>query len=233
MFSSFWNFSGSNQEMFLILIPIILVMAAQALLQANYNKYSRIQNHRGLTGAQVARKILDSNGLSQVEIYQGEGQLSDYFDPTKNLIKLSPEVYGGNSIASLAVAAHEVGHAIQYATKYPIIGFRNKVLPLAMTAGNLAWGVIIIGLFSSFDPFIYIGIGLLLIIALFQLLTLPLEFNASSRALKILEQDNFLDYDEVPKAKRMLNAAAMTYVVALITTIAQILRLILISNRRN
>lgn len=224
-------YGGDTTQLALIIIPIILVMVVQGLLQKNYNKYSRIPNHRGLTGAQVARKILDSQGLSNVEIYQGQGQLSDYFDPTNNLIKLSPEVYGGNSIASLAVAAHEVGHAIQYATKYPVIGLRNKVLPLAMKAGNLAWTVIIIGLIFS-KTLLILGIALLAVIGLFQLLTLPLEFNASSRALKILENENFLDYDEIPKAKRMLNSAAMTYVAALITTIAQILRLVLISNNR-
>lgn len=228
-------FYSSGTQWLLLLIPIGLVLIAQGLLQSRYKKYSKIPNHRGMTGYQVARRILDNNGLSHVEIYQGQGQLSDYFDPTKNIIKLSPEVYGGNSIASLAVAAHEVGHAIQYATKYPVIGLRNKLLPLTITASNLAWIVILLGLFltTTNNTLLYIGIGLLVVIALFQILTLPLEFNASSRALTILETDGFLDYDEVPKAKRMLNAAATTYVVALITTIAEIIRLVLISRSRN
>lgn len=219
-------------EWALIIIPLILVFVVQGLLQRSYKKYSRIQNSRGLTGYQVARSILDGNGLSNVELYQGEGQLSDYFDPTKQLIKLSPDVYNGTSIASLAVAAHECGHAIQYATHYPVIGFRNKVLPLASTASNLAWIVIIIGIIFS-NALLFVGIGLLAIIAIFQILTLPLEFNASSRALRILEEGNYLEYDEVPKARKMLSSAALTYVVALLTTLAQIARLILISNRRN
>lgn len=217
----------------LILIPIVLVLVVQGILQSRYNKYSKMPNNRGLSGYDVARRILDSNGLSNVEIYQGQGQLSDYFDPTKNIIKLSPDVYSGRSIASLAIAAHEVGHAIQYATKYPVIAFRNKLLPLTVTASNLAWVVIFLGLFLSFTNLLYLGIVLLGVIALFQIATLPLEFNASSRALNNLESGSYLDYDEIPKAKRVLNAAAMTYVVALITTIAEILRLILISRSRN
>ena len=216
----------------LILIPIGMVFLAQMLLTANYKKYSKMPNSRGLSGYEVARKILDSNGLSNVEIYQGKGQLSDFFDPTRNIIQLSPDVYQGRSIASLAVAAHEVGHAIQYATNYPMIAIRNKILPASITASNIAWIVIIAGLvmtsFGSVSPLLYLGIGLMVIIALFQVATLPLEFNASSRALQILEGNNYLDYDEVPKAKKVLNSAAMTYVVALIVTIAEILRLLLI-----
>ena len=229
-----YYYGGDSAQWALILIPIVLVLVVQGILQSRYNKYSKMPNNRGMSGYEVARRILDSNGLSNVEIFQGHGQLSDYFDPTKNLIKLSPDVYNGRSIASLAIAAHEVGHAIQYATKYPVIAFRNKMLPLTITASNLAWIVIILGLvFSGFSGLLYLGIGLLGVIALFQILTLPLEFNASSRALANLENGNFLDYDEIPKAKRVLNAAAMTYVVALITTIAEILRLILISKQRN
>lgn len=219
-------------DLFLIIIPIILALVVQGVLQSNYNKYSKIKNHRNLTGYQVARSILDSNGLHNVELYEGHGQLSDYFDPTKQLIKLSPEVFHGNSIASLAIAAHEVGHAVQYATKYPIIAFRNKVLPFASIASNMVWVVIIIGLLFS-AKLLWVGIALLVVIALFQILTLPLEFNASSRALRTLEEGNYLDYDEIPKAKRVLNAAAMTYVVALLTTLIQVVRLVLISQQRD
>ncbi|MDF9866903.1 Zn-dependent membrane protease YugP [Bacilli bacterium PM5-3] len=231
-----YGYGGSDSFYWaLVLIPIILIFLVQGLLQSNYKKYSKMQNHRGLSGYEVARRILDSNGLSNVEIFEGSGQLSDYFDPTKNIIKLSPEVYGGRSIASLAIAAHEVGHAIQYATKYPVIAFRNKLLPLTITASNFAWIIIFLGIFltRSNNFLLYLGIGLMLVVALFQLVTLPLEFNASSRALKNLEDGNYLDYDEIPKAKKVLNSAAMTYVVALITTLAEILRLVLISNRRN
>ncbi|MEG0364293.1 MAG: zinc metallopeptidase [Erysipelotrichales bacterium] len=227
------GFSGIT--LLLIIVPIILVFIVQGMLNGNYNKYSKIRNSRGLTGYQVARMILDSKGLHNVEILQGRGQLSDYFDPTKNIIKLSPDVYNGDSIASLAVAAHEVGHAIQYATKYPVIGLRNKILPLAMASQNLAWAAIFMGLIFGKGNYtlLYIGIGMLCVMMLFQVVTLPLEFNASSRALKILEEDHYLTYEEVPKAKRMLNSAAMTYVVAVITTLAQVIRLVLITQQRN
>lgn len=217
----------------LIIVPIILVLLAQFLVTSNYKKYAKIRNNRNMTGYEVARRILDSNGLQEVQVVQGQGQLSDHFDPTQNVIRLSPDVYGQPSISSLAIAAHEVGHAIQYATKYPVIGFRNRVLPLAITAGNMAWIVIMIGLFTSGTSFLWFGIGLLLVIGVFQLVTLPLEFNASSRALNILETGGYLDYDEIPKAKRVLSAAALTYVVALITTLAEVLRLILIAQARD
>ena len=213
----------------LLLIPMGLVVLAQMALSATYKKYSKIPNSRGLTGEQVARAILDRNGLHDVQIYKGHGQLSDYFDPKNNLIKLSPDVYSGSSIASLAVAAHEVGHAIQYATKYSIIGFRNLVLPMAIGAGNVAWIVIIAAFIFGQTQLLWLGVGLMVVIAIFQLLTLPLEFNASSRALRILEDENFLTYEEVPQARKVLNSAAMTYVVALIVTLAEIARLIIIS----
>lgn len=216
----------------LIIIPIALVLLAQYLVTSNYKKYSKVRNSRNMSGYEVARRILDSNGLYDTEVVEGHGQLSDHFDPTKNVIRLSPDVYSQPSISSLAIAAHEVGHAIQYATKYPVVAFRNKILPLTIVAGNIAWVVIMIGFFAS-NTFLWIGIGLLLVIAIFQIATLPLEFNASSRALTILETNGYLDYEEVPKAKKVLDAAALTYVVALITTLAEILRLVLIAQSRD
>ncbi|MDL2212037.1 zinc metallopeptidase [Erysipelotrichaceae bacterium OttesenSCG-928-M19] len=231
----YYGGSGSGTQWLLIIASVVLMMVVQGVLQRNYKKYSTMRNHRGISGFEVARRILDSNGLTNVQIFEGQGQLSDYFDPTKNIIKLSPEVYSGRSIASLAIAAHEVGHAIQYATKYPVIALRNKILPLAISASNLAWVVIFAGLFltTASNTILYIGIGMLVVVAAFQLITLPLEFNASSRALANLESGNYLDYDELPKAKRVLNSAAMTYVAALITTVIEIIRVVLISRSRD
>lgn len=226
-------FGVDNQFTIMLLIAGMVIMGVvQSYLRSTYAKYSKIQNNRNITGMQVARRILDSNNLQKVEIYQGEGMLSDYFDPTKQLIKLSPEVYNGTSIASLAVAAHEVGHAIQHDQKYPAIGLRNLILPYAIQAGNLAWIVILIG-FIFAPSLLWVGIGLIGITALFQLATLPLEFNASNRAIKILEGDGFLDMDEIEGAKKVLNAAALTYVAALIATLFQLLRLVLIARDRD
>ncbi|MDR3215054.1 MAG: zinc metallopeptidase [Bacilli bacterium] len=224
---------GGSIQWILILIPIILVLLAQSALKRTYAKYSKIYNARNLTGLQAARTILDNQGLHNVQIFQGHGQLSDYYNPDKNIIMLSPDVYSGTSVAALAIAAHEVGHAIQHATKYPVIALRNKLLPVSIVAGNLAWIVIMLGLvFASFSGLLWVGIGMLGIIAVFQVVTLPLEFNASSRALSILESTNLLTYEEVPMAKKVLNYAALTYVVALITTLAQVLRLVLIAVAR-
>lgn len=216
----------------LLLAGVIIMGIVQAYLKSTYAKYSKVRNKRNITGMQVARRILDSHNLKNVEIYQGEGVLSDYFDPTKQLIKLSPEVYNGTSIASLAVAAHEVGHAIQHEQKYPAIGIRNIILPYAIQAGNLAWFAIFIG-FIFAPTFLWIGIGLIGITALFQVATLPLEYNASHRALNILETDGFLDNDEIDGAKKVLNAAALTYVAALLSTVLQLLRLVIIARDRD
>ena len=217
----------------LIIIPIILVMLAQWLVSSNYRKYDTVRNQNNLTGYEVARKILDDNGLYDVQVVQGSGQLSDHYDPTQNVIRLSPDVYSKPSISAVAIASHEAGHALQYAQKYPVIGVRQKVLPLAITAGNLAWIVIMIGIFMSGKTFIWLGIILLLVVGLFQLITLPLEFNASARALKIINNEEYLQPNEVGGAKKVLRSAALTYVVALITTLAEVARLVLISRSRD
>lgn len=220
-------------ELILYLLAIIIMMAAQAGVQGRYRKYSQIRSDRGLSGAEVARKILDSKGLHHVRVEQNPngGVLSDHFDPKQNVVRLSHAVYSDNSIASVAVAAHEVGHAIQYAEGYQAIAVRNTILPFAIVAQNLGWAAIMLGFLSNFDGFIGIGILMLLVIAAFQLITLPVEFNASSRALVILE-NGYLYEDEVRDAKSMLNAAAFTYVAALISTLANILRILMQMNRR-
>ena len=234
-FSSYYSlFNGNGTQILLVIIPIVLIIFSQVMLKRQYAKYSQIKNSRGLTGLEAARRILDSNGLQNVQVFQGQGQLSDYYDPKNNIIKLSPDVYNGCSIAALAIAAHEVGHAIQYAAKYPVIAVRQKILPVSMAAGNLAWVVIMVGLlFSTSSTLIWVGVALLAAVALFQVVTLPLEFNASNRALSNLENLQLLNYSEIPAAKKVLRYAALTYVVALITTLAEILRLVLIARNRN
>lgn len=221
-------------ELLLYLAAIVIMMAAQAGVQGRYRKYSQIRSDRGRSGAEVARKILDSKGLYHVRVEQNpnSGVLSDHFDPKQNVVRLSRAVYMDDSIASVAVAAHEVGHAIQYAEGYRAIAVRNTILPFAIVAQNLGWAAIFLGFMSNFDGFIGIGILMLLIIAAFQLITLPVEFNASKRALVLLESDGYLDEDEVRDAKSMLSAAAFTYVAALIATLANILRILMTVNRR-
>jgi len=219
-------------QMILYFAAVILVIWAQTKVTGVYAHYSRVQSEKHITGAQVARQILDSHGLHHVEVQMSQnGVLSDHFDPRSNVVNLSPKVYNEDSIASVAVAAHEVGHAIQFAENYSFIGIRNKLLPVAIVSGNLGWFVIIIGLISRFMPIFYLGLAMLGMIALFQLVTLPVEFDASGRALAILRNDGYLSEDEGADAKSMLRAAAFTYVAALLATLMQILRLVMMTQR--
>jgi len=218
----------------LYIAAIVLVMWSQSKVQGAYKHFSTVRTENHLTGAAVARQILDSNGLSDVQVQVSQnGVLSDHFDPRTNIVNLSPKVYNEDSIASVAVAAHEVGHAIQFAENYSFIGIRNKLLPVAIVSGNLAWFVIVAGLVLQLPAIIYAGIAMLGVIALFQLVTLPVEFDASGRALRILSSDGFITADESADAKAMLRAAAFTYVAALLATLLQIFRLVLLSGRSN
>lgn len=217
----------------LYLLAIALVLWAQSAVKGKYSHFSQVPTHKRVSGADVARDILRSHGLNDVEVVMTQGTvLSDHFDPKTNSVHLSPKVFNESSVASVAIAAHEVGHAIQYAENYGYIGLRNRLLPLTIISGNFGWMVAFMGLIFSFTSLIYIGIAMIAIIALFQTVTLPIEFNASSRALTILENGSYLDVDEVADAKSMLRAAAFTYVAALVATLLQILRLVMLSNRR-
>ena len=220
-------------DIILYVLAIALVFWAQYKVKGAYSHYSTVRNDSSLTGREVARRILDSHGLNDVEVLVSQnGILSDHFDPKKNTVNLSPKVYNDPSIASLAIAAHEVGHAIQYAENYSMISLRNSILPFAIVSGNLGWIAAIIGLASGLESLFYIGVIMLLVIATFQLITLPIEFNASKRALVQLETGNYISFDEKADVKSMLSAAAFTYVAALLSTIFQILRLFLIANNR-
>jgi Zn-dependent membrane protease YugP len=220
-------------DLLLYLAALALVFWAQFKVKGAYQRYSAVENYRRINGAFVARRILDSQGLYdvQVEVSQS-GVLSDHFDPRTNTVRLSPKVYNDTSIASIAIAAHEVGHAIQFANSYALITVRNTLLPLAIVSGNLGWMILIFGLFTGSNLLFGIGILMLGVIALFQLITLPIEFDASNRALVQLEEGGYLALDEIPDTKSMLNAAALTYVAALLATLLQILRFTLIANRR-
>ena len=223
--------------LFLVLPAMIFAMIASAGVNSTFAKYSKQYSSRGVTGAQAARLVLDKNGLQHIPIEQISGKLTDHYDPRANVIRLSSEVYNGTSTASIGVACHEVGHAIQHATGYTPIKVRSAIVPITNIGSKLAVPLIIIGiLLSTLSEFFvwlaYIGIIAFSLTVIFQLVTLPTEFNASSRALKTIQENGILTAEELKGSKKVLNAAAMTYVAALAVAVAQLLRLIIIVSRR-
>ena len=217
----------------ILVVPALLFAAwAQAQVSGAYNRYSRVRVSRGMTGAMAARRILDDNGLTGVRVERVAGKLSDHYDPGERVVRLSAGVYDSDSVASLGVAAHECGHAVQHATHYAPLTFRNAIIPITNFGSKLSIPLIIVGLFLS-GTLVDIGLLLFSLVAVFQLVTLPVEFNASSRALATLENGNFLDRRELEGARKVLRAAALTYVAALLVSVAQLMRLILLfGNRR-
>ena len=216
----------------LTVIGFLLVVFAQIKINTTYSKYRKVQNSAGLTGQDVARKILDSNGLSQISVYEISGNLSDHYNPSKKLINLSKDIYNGTSIASLAVAAHECGHAIQDKTKYTPMRIRSALVPFVNICTRIGYLAIVIGIIFSYT-LIEVGIVLLLSMLVFQLITLPVEFNASHRAIKELKRLNLIDEEEKSSAKNILIAAAFTYVASVLSTLLEILRYALIFNDRD
>ena len=219
---------------YLILIPAILISAwAQFKVSSTFNKYSTVRSTNGYTGAQVARILLNNAGLQDVEIQQVPGRLSDHYDPRAKVLRLSSDVHGSTSVASIGVAAHEVGHAIQDKESYAALVFRNAIVPVVNFSSSLSWILFFIGILFSYKSLVAIGIILFSAVVLFQLVTLPVEFNASSRALKLLEGQGILYDNEVKEAREVLSAAALTYVAATLMAILQLVRLIAISNRNS
>lgn len=222
---------------YIIMIPAILfALYAQNKIKSTFTRFQKVKNSHGYTASDVARQILDENGLFQVRIERIQGNLTDHFDPKDNVVRLSDTVYGSQSVASIGVAAHEVGHAIQHQTGYAPIKIRSALVPVANIGSSLGIWIVFIGLFIVPEIAIF-GIILFSASTLFQLVTLPVEFNASSRALKTLESYRILDDDELVGAKKVLRAAALTYVAALISSLLTLLRLVLrvmmVSGRRD
>lgn len=217
----------------LVVPAIILSLLAQIKVQSTYKKYAAIISKQGLTATEVVRQILDKNGLHHVRVEHIGGNLTDHFDPKTNVIRLSDVVYGNTSVASIGVAAHEAGHAVQHATGYAPIKIRNSILPIANFGSRLSVPLIILGLILSMQPLVEFGILLFSFVLLFQLVTLPVEFNASHRAIRTLKEGSILAGDELAGAQKVLGAAAMTYVAAALITAMQLLRLLLISRRSN
>lgn len=218
----------------LILIPALLVSFwAQAKISSTYNKYRNIRTMNGYTGEQVARMMLNEAGLSFVNIEMVNTRLGDHYDPRNKVLRLSPEVYSGTSIAAAGIAAHEVGHAIQHKEDYKPLIIRNSIVPVVNFGSSISWILFVIGLFMGNSLLVNLGIVLFSGVVVFQLVTLPVEFNASSRAINILDRRGILYGDEVSGAKKVLGAAAMTYIASALMAIAQLLRLIAISKRDN
>ncbi|WP_027089423.1 zinc metallopeptidase [Thomasclavelia saccharogumia] len=211
----------------LVAIGSLIMVVAQIKVSSAYNKYEKIPNSRHMTGAMVAREILDRNGLRDVQINRVNGRLSDHYDPRNKTVNLSPGIHDGTSIASLAVASHECGHAIQHLVGYRPLVFRNAILPLCNVGQYLGWIAVFIGLLMGNSNIAWLGVILMSGILLFQIVTLPVEFDASSRALQILKT-NYLTSDEYSGAKSMLSAAAFTYVAAMLSTVLSLLRIVLI-----
>lgn len=218
----------------IILIPaLIFSLIAQLMVKGAFSKYSGVRNGRGYTGADAARAILDRNGLSYIRIEHINGELTDHYDPSANVIRLSDSVYNNDSVAAVGVAAHEAGHAVQYAEGYGPIKVRSAIIPITQFGSNLSTPLVILGIIFSSNVLITAGILLFCTVVLFQAITLPVEFNASGRALKVLREEHFLDDDEMKGAKSVLTAAALTYVAAMFSALASLARLLLIRNRNN
>lgn len=216
--------------LYLILI-MLLPLYAQFKVKSTYNRYSKVRSTSGMTGAQVARRILDENGLHDVKVVQSDGFLSDHYNPMTKTVALSPHNYSEASVAGTAVAAHEVGHAIQDQQAYAFMRFRHKMVPAVNLTSNASWIFIMIGIFAS-QTFLGIGIAMMAIGVVFQLVTLPVEFDASNRAMDQIVQLNIINTEEERHAKKVLSAAAMTYVAAAAVAVLELVRLVLIFTGR-
>lgn len=223
-------FYGIDWYYIVLVMPALLfAFYAQFKVNSTFNKYKTVGNNRQFTGAQVARKILDMNGLQNITIERVAGNLTDHFDPRTNVVRLSDSTYSSTSVAAIGVAAHEVGHAIQHAEGYAPIKIRNAVVPVAQIGSFAAWPLAIIGLLFNFRELAIAGIILFTVVVAFQLVTLPVEFNASSRALNTLGKYAILDGEELKASRKVLSAAAMTYVASAAVAIANLLRLLAIT----
>lgn len=212
----------------MILVPAMLIaLVAQIQVSSTFNQYSKVRSARGMTGAQAAEAVLRANGVSGVAIERVGGRLTDHYDPRSNTIRLSQGVYDSESVAALGVAAHEAGHAVQYARQYGPIRVRNAVIPLCNIGSQLSILLIVLGLFLYYPPLFGVGVILFAVAVFGQIITLPVEFNASRRAIATLENTRMLDDRELAGAKKVLRAAAMTYVAALLVSLAQLLRFLL------
>lgn len=216
----------------LVIFAFLLTLFASFGVNAAFKKYDRVRNSRGLTAVWVAEKILAANGISNVREERVSGSLTDHYDPRTNVVRLSDATYNSSSVAAIGVAAHECGHAIQHAIGYVPIKLRNGILPIVNIGNSLSMPLFLLGLILGSYNLAIVGVLLFSLVLIFQILTLPVEFNASRRAMKILAESDMLYGDELKGARKVLTAAAMTYVAAVASTALQLLRLLTIANRR-
>lgn len=228
-----WWYYLESYWLYLVIVgpALLLAIGAQIKVKNNFNKYSRVLSSRGLTGANAALQVLNFYGIRDVRIERVSGKLSDHYDPRTNVIRLSDEVFSSTSVAAIGVACHEAGHAAQHAQGYAPIKVRNAIIPVCNIGSTLGIPIAFIGLFMNNDFLINVGLALYALIAVFQFVTLPVEFNASRRAVDVISQTNILSEDEIVGTKKVLSAAAMTYVAALATSIANLLRFIIMFGR--
>jgi Zn-dependent membrane protease YugP len=230
MFGFGWGFDPT----YIILIPAILFAAfAQRKINSTFNTYLRVRNSNGYTGLQVARTILDNHGLQNIPIELINGNLTDHYDPRKRILRLSNAVYNGNSLASVGVAAHECGHAVQHQEEYGPLAIRNMIAPVASIGSQLSWILVIAGFIFGWLQLIDLGILFFSIAVIFQLITLPVEYNASGRAITMLTEYNLVPEVEIGPVKKVLSAAALTYLAATIVAVMQLVRLLLLRGRRD
>ena len=226
---------GFDVTYFLVLIGMLVCMMASAKMRSTFNKYVQVRSHNNLTGAQAAQRILQSQGLYDVQVQHIAGNLTDHYDPRNKVLSLSDATFNSTSVAAIGVAAHECGHAIQHARGYLPLSLRTALVPVANLGSTLAWPLILIGfLFNSSQSYLFLKIGILAfsLAVLFQIVTLPVEFNASSRALNLLGSTGMLYEQEVSDVRKVLTAAALTYVASAASAILQLLRIVLLSNNR-
>ncbi len=219
----------------LVLIGVVICMLASSKMNSTFRRYSRVRNHSGMTGREAAERILYSAGIRDVHVEHVSGNLTDHYDPRNKVLRLSDATYSSTSVAAMGVAAHECGHAIQHATGYAPLSIRGALVPVANFGSSIAWPLIIIGLFMNSNmSVLLLNLGILAFsfAVLFQIVTLPVEFNASGRALKILANSGMLYDDELRGTRKVLTAAALTYVAGAASAILQLLRIILLANNR-
>lgn len=220
-------------DLILAIIVILIPLIAQIGVSSNYQKYKRVKNTKELTGYDVARKILDENGLGDIYIVETRGELTDHYDPTKKVVRLSSDIYHGKTIAAMSVASHECGHAVQDKDGYTFMRIRSAIFPIVNVATSISYWIILLGFLFELLDLIYIGIALTCLGLLFQIVTLPVEFDASKRAGVFLKEYNLATEDESKGVKKMLGAAAMTYVAGVLASALQILRLILVARNND
>lgn len=218
--------------LFLVIPAMLVAVLAQIQVSSTFSRYQQVHSRRGMTAAEAARRILDANGLHQVRVERVSGRLTDHYDPRSHVIRLSDSVYSSDSVGAIGVAAHECGHAVQYAQHYAPIKLRAALIPITTIGSNVAIPLAILGLVFGWSLLTDVGILLFAAVVLFQLITLPVEFNASRRAVATLDSQMLLEGEELAGAKKVLTAAALTYVAALIVAVANLLRLLLLRNNR-